>query len=98
MRLQRRRKSTLDPRADLLRAGDHAIDATRLMTTLGPGALAFPFKEVLWPLGMPRTVPETDWQGHYVMSSQVWMTADRRRVSTSAVALRRMAAKVLECP
>jgi CubicO group peptidase (beta-lactamase class C family) len=24
---------------------------------------------------MTRTTPETDWQGHYVMSSQVWMTA-----------------------
>jgi len=28
------------------------------MTTLGPDAPAFPFKEVLWPLGMTRTVPE----------------------------------------
>ncbi|MGH8165061.1 MAG: hypothetical protein ACREP1_12090, partial [Rhodanobacteraceae bacterium] len=46
-----------------------------LMTTLGPDALAFPFKEVLWPLGMTHTAPETDWQGNYVMSSQVWMTA-----------------------
>ena len=45
------------------------------MTTLGPDALAFPFKQVLWPLGMTRTTPETDWQGNYVMSSQVWMTA-----------------------
>jgi hypothetical protein len=44
------------------------------MTTLGPDALAFPFKQVLWPLGMTGTTPETDWQGHYVMSSQVWMT------------------------
>lgn len=46
-----------------------------LMTTLGGHALAFPFTEVLWPLGMTHTTPETDWQGNYVMSSQVWMTA-----------------------
>ncbi len=46
-----------------------------LMTTLGRHALAFPFTEVLWPLGMTHTTPETDWQGNYVMSSQVWMTA-----------------------
>ncbi|MDE2092135.1 MAG: serine hydrolase [Gammaproteobacteria bacterium] len=46
-----------------------------LMTTLGSHALAFPFTEVLWPLGMTHTTPEIDWQGNYVMSSQVWMTA-----------------------
>ena len=38
-------------------------------------ALAFPFTELLWPLGMTRTTPETDWQGDFVLSSQVWMTA-----------------------
>ncbi len=38
-------------------------------------ALAFPFSELLWPLGMTRTTPETDWQGDFVLSSQVWMTA-----------------------
>ncbi|WP_426168584.1 serine hydrolase domain-containing protein [Sandarakinorhabdus sp. DWP1-3-1] len=38
-------------------------------------ALGFPFTELLWPLGMTRTTPETDWQGHFVLSSQVWMTA-----------------------
>lgn len=54
---------------------DFLLATYSLMTTLGPDALAFPFKEVLWPLGMTRTAPETDWQGHYVMSSQVWMTA-----------------------
>ena len=54
---------------------DFLLATYSLMTTLGPDALAFPFKQVLWPLGMTRTTPETDWQGHYVMSSQVWMTA-----------------------
>jgi CubicO group peptidase (beta-lactamase class C family) len=38
-------------------------------------ALAFPFAELLWPLGMTRTTPETDWRGDFVLSSQVWMTA-----------------------
>ena len=46
-----------------------------LMATLGRHALAFPFTQVLWPLGMTHTTPETDWQGNYIMSSQVWMTA-----------------------
>lgn len=39
------------------------------------GALAFPFTQLLWPLGMTRTTPETDWRGDFILSSQVWMTA-----------------------
>lgn len=54
---------------------DFLLATYSLMTTLGPDARAFPFTEVLWPLGMTHTTPETDWQGNYVMSSQVWMTA-----------------------
>lgn len=54
---------------------DFLLATYSLMTTLGSDALAFPFTEVLWPLGMTHTTPETDWQGNYVMSSQVWMTA-----------------------
>lgn len=38
-------------------------------------ALAFPFTQLLWKIGMTRTVPETDWRGNFVMSSQVWTTA-----------------------
>lgn len=38
-------------------------------------ALGFPFTHLLWKLGMTRTVPETDWKGNYMMSSQVWTTA-----------------------
>lgn len=38
-------------------------------------ALAFPFTALLWKIGMTRTVPETDWKGNFVMSSQVWTTA-----------------------
>lgn len=37
--------------------------------------LAFPFDALLWRIGMTRTVPETDWGGDFVFSSQVWTTA-----------------------
>ncbi len=37
--------------------------------------LAYPFKEVLHPLGMDRTFLETDWNGDFILSSQVWTTA-----------------------
>lgn len=37
--------------------------------------LSFPFKAVLEPLGMDHTFLETDWNGDFVMSSQVWTTA-----------------------
>jgi CubicO group peptidase (beta-lactamase class C family) len=35
----------------------------------------FPVQASAVAVGMTRTAPETDGQGHYVMSSQVWMTA-----------------------
>ncbi|MEM1435293.1 MAG: serine hydrolase [Pseudomonadota bacterium] len=37
--------------------------------------LRFPFSALLHPIGMQHTVPETDWDGNFVMSSQVWTTA-----------------------
>jgi CubicO group peptidase (beta-lactamase class C family) len=37
--------------------------------------LEYPFREILFPLGMDRTFLETDWNGDFVMSSQVWTTA-----------------------
>ena len=37
--------------------------------------LQFPFAAVLDPLGMAHTFPETDWNGDFVFSSQVWTTA-----------------------
>ena len=47
-----------------------------LRAKLGDGerALAFPFESLLWKIGMTRTVPETDWQGNFILSSQVWTT------------------------
>ncbi len=65
-----------DPGSRFNYANNDILLATySLMTTLGRNGFAFPFTEVLWPLGMTHTTPETDWQGNYVMSSQVWMTA-----------------------
>ncbi|MBC7506655.1 MAG: serine hydrolase [Sandarakinorhabdus sp.] len=54
---------------------DFMLAAYALETKLGQDALGFPFTQLLWPLGMTRTTPETDWRGHFVLSSQVWMTA-----------------------
>jgi CubicO group peptidase (beta-lactamase class C family) len=54
---------------------DFMLAAYGVETKLGKDALAFPFTQLLWPLGMTRTTPETDWRGHFVLSSQVWMTA-----------------------
>lgn len=54
---------------------DIMLAAHGLSATLGNEALGFPFTQLLWPLGMTRTTPETDWQGSFVLSSQVWMTA-----------------------
>jgi CubicO group peptidase (beta-lactamase class C family) len=36
---------------------------------------AYPFTELFWKIGMTRTTPETDWQGNFILSSQVWSTA-----------------------
>ena len=41
----------------------------------GDKSLRFPFEALLWKIGMTRTVPETDWRGHFILSSQVWTTA-----------------------
>jgi len=37
--------------------------------------LRFPFERVLLPIGMRNTYLETDWNGDFVLSSQVWTTA-----------------------
>jgi len=37
--------------------------------------LAFPYRELLWKLGMTRTVIETDWRGDFLISGQCWSTA-----------------------
>jgi CubicO group peptidase (beta-lactamase class C family) len=41
----------------------------------GQAALAFPYEKLFWKIGMNRTFAETDWQGNFILSSQVWTTA-----------------------
>jgi CubicO group peptidase (beta-lactamase class C family) len=52
-----------------------AIRALRAKLGDGERALAFPFEALFWKIGMTRTVPETDWEGNFILSSQVWTTA-----------------------
>jgi CubicO group peptidase (beta-lactamase class C family) len=56
---------------------DTLLAARSVRATLGDGkaALEFPFAELLWKIGMRHTTPETDWQGNYILSSQVWTTS-----------------------
>jgi len=56
---------------------DPLLAARAVRATLGDGqeAIDFPFKELFWKIGMFHTTPETDWQGNYILSSQVWTTA-----------------------
>jgi CubicO group peptidase (beta-lactamase class C family) len=56
---------------------DTVLAIRGLQHILGDGekSLRFPFESLLWKIGMTRTVPETDWRGHFVMSSQVWTSA-----------------------
>lgn len=56
---------------------DTVLAIRGLQHVLGDGerSIRFPFESLLWKIGMTRTVPETDWRGHFVMSSQVWTTA-----------------------
>lgn len=46
-----------------------------LQAALGKDALTFPFTDLLWKIGMNRTMLETDWKGNFILSSQVWTTA-----------------------
>jgi CubicO group peptidase (beta-lactamase class C family) len=66
------------PGAAFRYANNDTVLAIRgLQHVLGDGekSLRFPFESLLWKIGMTRTVPETDWRGHFIMSSQVWTTA-----------------------
>lgn len=37
--------------------------------------ISFPHRELLWKLGMTRTLVETDWTGDFITSGQCWSTA-----------------------
>ena len=54
---------------------DTVLAIRGLQHALGDKSLRFPFESLLWKIGMTRTIPETDWRGHFIMSSQVWTTA-----------------------
>lgn len=48
-----------------------------LRTRIGDDARyhAFPHEKLFRPIGMRNTTPETDWDGTFILSSQVWTTA-----------------------
>jgi CubicO group peptidase (beta-lactamase class C family) len=52
-----------------------AIRGLRAKQGDGQAALAFPYEKLFWKVGMNRTFAETDWQGNFILSSQVWTTA-----------------------
>jgi CubicO group peptidase (beta-lactamase class C family) len=53
----------------------NALRALRAAMGDDEAFLRFPFEYVLHPLGMRRTFLETDWNGDFIGSSQVWTTA-----------------------
>jgi CubicO group peptidase (beta-lactamase class C family) len=66
------------PGARFVYAGADTIMASRAVReALDDDAqwLAFPYRELLWKLGMTRTVVETDWRGDFLTSGQCWSTA-----------------------
>ncbi len=50
-------------------------DTLAAVKAIQPGFAKHPPAELFAELGMDSTVAETDWQGNYVLSSQVWSTA-----------------------
>ncbi len=52
-----------------------AIRALRERMKNDQAFLRFPFEALLHPLGMHNTYLETDWNGDFILSSQVWTTA-----------------------
>ena len=52
-----------------------AVRGLRAKLGGGERALAFPYQALFWRVGMNRTFAETDWQGNFILSSQVWTTA-----------------------
>ena len=52
-----------------------AVRALRAAMTDDDAYWRFPFEALFHRIGMHDTVPETDWQGNFILSSQVWTTA-----------------------
>ena len=51
-------------------------DTLAAVAAIKPSLAAHPPAEFFAELGMIGTVAETDWQGNFILSSQVWATAD----------------------
>ncbi|WP_321395191.1 serine hydrolase [Emcibacter sp.] len=58
---------------------DSLLAIRSLAATLGDTEkmLRFPTEELFRKIGMNHTVAETDWQGNFILSSQVWSTSPR---------------------
>lgn len=52
-----------------------SIRALRVRLADDERYLRFPYQELLWKIGMTRTVIETDWNGDYLMSGQAYASA-----------------------
>ena len=52
-----------------------AVRALRAAMNDDEKYLSFPFTDLLYKIGMTHTKLETDWEGNFVLSSQVWTTA-----------------------
>lgn len=66
------------PGARYVYAGSDTILATRAVReALNDDAqwISYPHRELLWRLGMTRTLIETDWTGDFITSGQCWSTA-----------------------
>ncbi len=66
------------PGARYVYAGSDTILATRAVREAvndDANWISFPHRELLWKLGMTRTLIETDWQGDFITSGQCWSTA-----------------------
>jgi CubicO group peptidase (beta-lactamase class C family) len=66
------------PGARYVYAGSDTILATRAVREAFNNDkqwISFPHRELLWKLGMTRTIIETDWTGDFITSGQCWSTA-----------------------
>ena len=50
-------------------------DSLMAVAAIAPGFKSHPPRWLFHRLGMHSTIAETDWQGNYILSSQVWSTA-----------------------
>ena len=66
------------PGSRFVYAGSDTILATRAVReALNNDAdwISFPHRELMWKIGMTRTLIETDWTGDFITSGQCWSTA-----------------------